>query len=134
MCDEREQRWFPRLQAWMAGLFVRPYWNQEHQMKSKLGGKHEELSGKTEFEVVLGHLRVVVYELKIQRRYLWLGVEIWELSATHLLSNNSKRICQWKEKKTGDRTLGIPAYREWVEENEPIKVERMIINGGGKWG
>lgn len=68
-------------------------------MKSKLGGKHEELSGKTEFEVVLGHLRVVVHGLKIQRRYLWLGVEIWELSATRLLSNNSKRICPMKREE-----------------------------------
>lgn len=52
-------------------------------MKSKLGGKYEELTGKTELEVPVCHLRVVVFGFKIQR-CMGLGVEIWRLSATSL--------------------------------------------------
>lgn len=52
-------------QAWMAGWTVRPYWNQEHQMKSKLGWKYE-LSGKIEFEGAAGHLNVVMCRFKTQ--------------------------------------------------------------------
>lgn len=64
-------------------------------MKSKLGGKYEELFGKTEFEVPVDHLRIFVYGFNTQGK----GPG-WRQRSGNYQQQVCDEIIQEKEKKT----------------------------------